>query len=351
MKTGTTYVQQTLAHNRALLAEAGVLYPKPWSDQVEAVRDVLALKGGSHLGSISGAWDGLVQQIHAWPGQQAVVSVEFLSFADKKQVARIVDDLAPSGVTVVLGVRDLARGIPAQWQTSVRNGSSWTYRQFLEGLTLRRPSHPKLHLWKRQDTGRIASRWADAVGPENVIVVTVPPRGAPPHELWERMSRALGLDGVALEQSAASNVSLGPTTTELLRRVNAQSESIEMDQWVYQHAVNRALSHSVLPGISEPHPALSVPEEFHDWVRRESARVVKEITKSGVTVVGDLADLEPRLGDSAVVWPEELTAEDLLGAAIESLTAYTNLVGQRQKAEAERARAKKRRRPRGATAR
>ena len=350
MKTGTTYVQQILAHNRARLAEAGVLYPKPWSSQVKAVRDVLALEGGSHLGSVDGAWAGLVEQIHAWPGREVVLSMEFLSFANKKQVARIVDDFAPSDVTVVMGVRDLARGVPAQWQTSVRNGSSWSYGQFLEELTLRRPSRSKLHFWKRQDTGRIAARWADAVGAENVTVVTVPPRGAPPNLLWERMSRALEIDVVAREQRATSNESLGPTATELLRRVNAQSESIEMDEGVYQQAVNRSLSHAVLPGISEPHPPLTVPEPFHDWVRRESERVVKEITGSGVTVIGELGDLEPQLTASAFVWPEDLTAEELLGAAVEALTAYTNLVGQRQESEAGRGRTKRRRRPRGATA-
>ena len=348
MKTGTTYVQQMLGHNRARLAEAGVLYPKPWSGQVEAVRDVLELQGGSHLGSIDGVWKSMVDQIHAWPGREVILSVEFISFADKKQAAAMVADLAPSQVTVVLGLRDVARSLPAQWQTSVRNGSAWTYRQYLEGLTRRRSSDSKTHFWRRQDAGAIARLWADVVGPENVLVVTVPPRGAPAHLLWERMAKALEVDVMPLEQKSASNESLGPTTTELLRRVNERCVATEMDNWVYQHAVNRSLSHDVLPAIAEPHPPLAIPDEFHGWVRDESARIVKEISKAGVTVIGDLTDLEPQLAPGTpFVWPEELTDGELLAAAVEALTGYTNVVGERQKADAERGRAKARRRRQG----
>ena len=298
MKTGTTYVQQMLGHNRARLAEAGVLYPKPWSDQVEAVRDVLELQGGSHLGSIDGAWKSMVDQIHAWPGREVVLSVEFLSFADKKQAAAIVADLAPSQVTVVLGV---ARRGPQPPGTVADLGAQ---RVGVDLSAVPRGAH-SLALVGLQDplletAGRraTATRWADVVGPENVIVVTVPPRGAPAHLLWERMAKALEVDVIALEQKSASNESLGPTTTELLRDGSTtQSEPLEMDNWVYQHAVNRSLSHSVSARLSQSLTRRSQSlSEFHDWVRDESARIVKEISKAGVTVIGDLTDLEPQLG-------------------------------------------------------
>ncbi len=327
MKTGTTYVQGMLARNRERLALAGVLYPEPWSDQVEAVRDVLGLKGGSHLGSIDGSWSRMVGQLHDWADSDAIISVEFLSFAKPDQVRQIVADLGEAEVSVVLGARDLARVLPAQWATAVRNGRTTTYRDYIEGVTRGGRSSSKRHFWNRQDIGRIASVWAKQVGPENVTVVTVPPRGADPTRLWQRMAQAMQIDGLELESTTPSNESLGPTATELLRRINIQSESIEMSTWAYQHGVNRALSHKVLPGVPDPHPGLTVPPEYHDWLRDESDRVIEEIRASGVNVIGDIADLNPKLDQSHQhVWPEELPTEELLGIAVSALTGLADKV-------------------------
>ncbi len=327
MKTGTTYVQGMLARNRERLAVAGVLYPEPWSDQVEAVRDVLNLKGGSHLGSIKGSWPRMVGQLNDWTDSEAIISVEFLSFAKKDQVRQITADLAPAEVSVVLGARDLARVLPAQWATAVRNGRTTTYRDYIEGVTRIGPSSPKKHFWNRQDVGRIARVWAQQVGPGNVTVVTVPPRGADPTLLWQRMAEAFQIHGLELERTTPTNESLGPTATELLRRVNLQSESMDMSTWAYQHGVNRALSHKVLPGVPDPHPGLTVPEEYHKWLRTESDRVIDEIKTAGVNIIGDIADLDPQLEQvSPRVWPEELPTEDLLSVAVSALTGLADKV-------------------------
>ena len=337
MKTGTTYVQRMLGRNRELLAGAGVLYPFPWSDQVVAIRDVLELKGGSHLGSAAGAWQDLVSQLHDWDGEEAIVSVEFLSFADAKQIRRIVQDLSPSEVSVVLGARDLGRVLPAQWQTAVRNGRTTTYRDYVEGVTKAGPSPSKKHFWKRQDIGRIAARWADQVGRENVVVAAVPPRGSDPAELWRRMAVALNVSGDHLEHPTPSNESLGPTATELLRRINVQAESAGMTQWAYQHGVNRALSHAVLPNIPDRHPGLAVPSTHHRWVRTESQRIIEEIVAAGVQVIGDLDDLSPDLPASdSEMWPEDLTDKELLGLAVAALTQFSQTVADKKLRESKR---------------
>lgn len=332
MKTGTTYVQRMLGNNHDELTRQGIAYPMPWSDQVEAVRDVLKMKGGSHLGSIEGHWKLMAERLHQWSGPRAILSVEFISFADPPQIRTIVDDLSPSDVTVVLGARDLARVLPAQWQTAVRNGRSTTYREYLKGLTAKRPTRVKGHFWKRQDIGRIAADWAKVVGRENVTVVTVPPRGTDPGELWRRFASAMQIDVTHLNDKTPSNESLGPTGTELLRRINEQADATDMSTWTYQHGINRALSHQVLPDIPDPHPSLRVPDEYHDWVRQESARVLRELEAADVRVVGDLADLQPQLSPGApFVWPEELPESDLLAFAVAALTAFGGDVAERKR--------------------
>lgn len=342
MKTGTTYVQRMLGGNHELLEREGIGYPMPWSDQVEAVRDVLKMVGGSHLGSIDGHWKVMVDRLHQWSGPRVIMSMEFLSFADDGQIRTIVGDFAPSNVSVVIGARDLARVLPAQWQTAVRNGKRQTYRSFLKGVTAKRPSRTKLHFWKRQDVGRMAASWASVVGRENVTVVTVPPRGSDPGELWRRMAVAMGLDTLTLEDRTASNESLGPTGTELLRRINEQANATDMSTWTYQHGINRALSHRVLPDLPESHPSVRVPDDYHDWVRGESDRVIAELGASGVRVVGDLADLEPQLQKGApFVWPEDVSESDLLAFAVSALTAFGSEVAAQKRQDIEAANRRK----------
>jgi hypothetical protein len=325
MKTGTTYVQRRLGTNRDELAQMGIWYPRPWSDQVEAVRDILAMKGGAHLGSIEGRWDQMVQRIHSWDGERVILSVEFLSFADTEQVARIMGTLSPSQVTVVIGARDLARVLPAQWQTAVRNGQPTTYREYVSGLTTHGRSKSKRHFWKRQDIGRIAATWADVAGRENVAVVTVPPSGADPNELWRRMALAMKVAELPQKKEMPKNESLGPTATELLRRINARAKETDMSTWSYQHGVNRALSHQVLPDVPETFPRLRVPNEAYDWITTEAERVINEIDVSGVEVIGPVDDLRPVLDtDLPFVWPEEIPDKHLLAAAVAALTAFAD---------------------------
>lgn len=351
MKTGTTFVQRMLGTNRQLLADRGILYPTPWSDQVEAVRDVLALKGGSHLGSIDGSWQRLIGQLKSWDGPAAVLSVEFISFADATQIQQMLGDLTEFDVSVILGARDLGRVLPAQWQTAVRNGQTTTYREYLSGVTMRRPSRAKRHFWKRQDIGEIGARWAKELGPRAVQVVTVPPSGSDPNELWRRMAVALDLTNVSLESHESNNESLGATGTELLRRVNQQAADRELAQWNYQHGVNRALSHRVLPNLPDARSSMVLPTEQQAWASKEAQRIVREIRESGVNVVGDLDDLLPKFKAGArVEWPEDIPDSDLLTLSTAALAGLADQFAELKKEGLGQGPGRKRKRRDGAAA-
>ena len=81
-KAGTSFLQGRLVSNAAALKEDGVLFPGPglYASQVAAVRDVLGWdvtgKGQAVI-----EWSDLRDEIHAWRGRAAVVSMEFLGRA------------------------------------------------------------------------------------------------------------------------------------------------------------------------------------------------------------------------------------------------------------------------------
>lgn len=178
-KSGTSYLQRLLTEHRSALQErAGLLFPgRSWDDQVMAVRDVRDMGGGDR---VKAAWPRLVDEVHRWQGR-TVISMEWLCSAEPRVVRRIVADLEPATVQVVVTVRDLGRTLPAAWQEFVQNRSSWTWEEFLAGVTDPdlTATAPGRAFWSQQDAPRLVERWASVVTPDRVHVVTLPQPGAP----------------------------------------------------------------------------------------------------------------------------------------------------------------------------
>ena len=137
MKTGTTFLQSLMDANRDQLAQAGYLFAGDrWLEQDRAVRDILRLnRRDPRLRAQSeGMWRKLRDQMVQHPGRASVLSMEFLSFATPDQAAQVVRSLEPADVHVILTVRDAVQAIPAQWQTSCRNGGTVPWPTFLDGV-------------------------------------------------------------------------------------------------------------------------------------------------------------------------------------------------------------------------
>ena len=136
MKTGTTFVQQKLIANRDSLDRAGVLFPGPrWSQQVRAVQEAVRLDRSDPRirEEARGAWQAMADEMLGHRGT-SILSMEFLSFARPRQARRVIESLAGADVDVVLTVRDISAIIPAQWQTSVHNGSQVAWPDYLRGV-------------------------------------------------------------------------------------------------------------------------------------------------------------------------------------------------------------------------
>lgn len=296
MKSGTSYLQSRLYANRERLLDRGIRLPgATWASQVRAVQDVV------RTGELE--WPALAQEVREHPGT-SVISMEFLGSVRPLVAERVRDSLTgPDGadaMTVVVTARDLNRSVVAMWQETLQNGRSWSFEDYLAGVKEWRPGQREpgttapgagQNFWRQQNLGHIAKVWARAVGPENVVVVTVPPPGAPPEVLWQRFCEVLGTDPDGTVQAARRNESLGAASARALGRLN---ELLDEAGFPYPHEKGlrkSLLAKQVMAGRRSAEPSIGLP--VAPWVEGQADRMVRVLQRSGVRLVGDWADLEP----------------------------------------------------------
>lgn len=317
MKSGTSFIQQVLRRNPGPLSGQGVLFPGPWRRQVQAVKDVTDHGGGQQPPlADDGPWRTLVAEVHDWPGT-AVMSMEFLGPRGPGKVSRIIEDLAPARVEVVITVRDLARTIPAMWQESLQNRGTWSWEEYLQGVRAEERSQPGpgRAFWSRQDAPGITQVWQRAAGPENVTVVTVPPPGAPPDLLWERFASVVPVDSGRLDTAVRSNPSLGLASLLVLRELNQRlaDQSRPLSPRAYERVVKQLLAKRGLAGRAGD-PRLGHEAE---WVVERGARDLHRLRELRPRVVGDLEELRCRPVPGSR--PEDISVEDRLDAALDAV--------------------------------
>lgn len=324
MKTGTTYLQHLLDTHRKELAKAGYCFPgEAWRDQHRAVREVLGadMTDPRRAAECEGAWARITEEMLTHRGEASVLSMEFLSYADHEQAARVVASFPSGAVDIVLTVRDAATALPAQWQTACQNGKVVPLRAFIQGVgrVLRDGQEaagrgPRL-LRRTQDIARVLDVWTAAVGADHVHVVTVPPRGSDPRLLWDRFAGVLGLDpAVCPDVDVPANPSLGLASAELLRLLNGRLRG--MNQYDYAVVVAGVLSSHILAARASRERAIALNARGRRLASAWNRRTRKAVLRHGVHVVGELKDLpgRPDLSDAPRALPRP-TLDELLDAA------------------------------------
>jgi hypothetical protein len=316
MKSGTSFIQNVLGHNKEHLGDAGILFPgQRWRSQVNAVKELIG-RGGPKQEPFDpdGAWQRLADEINAWSGT-AVVSMEFLGPRSAEKIGQILDSFPDTHVEAVLTCRDLARNIPAMWLESVQNGSVTTWTDYLAAVRDRDTRSPAgRNFWRHQDLVEIAGRWGGALGPDRLTLLTVPQRGAPPGLLWERFAGVLGIDPEGCDLEVRANPGIGLATGLVLRRLNEQMVQDGEIPDHYDRFVKHALSKRGLVARQGVEPRLGLDEP---WVLEEGERQVRALADQGHRVVGDLDELMPR--PVAGVQPAEVSLEEQLDAAVDGL--------------------------------
>lgn len=300
MKTGTSAVQAVLGRHAEALAATGVLYPYDpgWVVQVRAVRDALDVPG---VDRGPGRWAAMAEHLRTHDGPLAVLSMEFLSFADVDHARAVVESLAPADVHVVLTLRDASRVLPSAWQEWTQNRGKAPWEKYLAVAQRLQPNSsagaavpdsPAAKAYERVlGSERILSAWSRAVPSGHLHVITVPPPGTPPRLLWERFAAVMGIDPTPYELPAdPANESIGYCAADLMWRVNRAVA--DLDFAAYDTVVKHRLCKQVLARRSERAP-VPLPESARELALGWAERTAQRIREVGANVVGDLAELEP----------------------------------------------------------
>ncbi len=329
-KTGTTYLQDRLRLNTRTLAAHDIHFPArnlavdaPLF-HFRAALDLMGQDWGGEPGHAVGSWDALVRRIRRLDGT-IIVSHEILAPAQTAQIARAKATIARAGAElhVVYSARDQARQIPAAWQESIKQGRTWSYRQFCKRVVKQRSWFSRAF-----DLPEVLTAWGEGLPPDRVHVVTVPQSRGP--ELWQRNCDVFGIDPAwAPRESEARNASLGVAETAMLRRLNAQLERAPRQEPSYDGLVRRMLAEETL--VQRRSKPLLLPPQMQEWAEADAERWIEWIEGSGVSVHGDVADLRPRPRDPEAGWanPDKIGAKPQLKAAVEALAAMTAEAGRR----------------------
>lgn len=291
-KTGTSYLQGVMLESTRELATQGLdLVPPTKRESFElmsVIRDRYASR--REPGSDEAVLARFSEQLAHATRSRALLSQESLAAATRSQIHRLVAACGDREVHVVVTVRDLARQLPSSWQQDLKAGNTLAYVPYLEGLLARERANGAGHHWIHLDPPKVLARWAAAVPPHRIHVVTVPPAGSSPTQLLERFCRVLEIDPTRLSVPAwAANTSLGRDQAELLRRVNAQLPPELHRRHVYGDVAKRYFAAQVL-GSQRPIKIL-VPAQFQDWCERVTERQIGSLEAAGYGVVGSLEDL------------------------------------------------------------
>lgn len=340
MKTGTTYLQDLFRANSANLGDAGVLYAHDEEvNQNIAVRGMMAAFNQRSVGADDTMWQRLVRMMLAHQGDSALLSMEFLSYADTDLARHVLAAFDPADVTIILTVRDLAATLPGQWQTACRNGGTGTLVAMVRALARLveqgdAAQGPAVRLLRRtQQISRMLDVWTPLVGAERVHVVTNPGRGGDPRVLWERFAGVLGVDPdcCPVTDGVSSNPSLGLASTELLRRVNI----LLADDWnpLTGKLEKRYLGHQILSARRAEESGITLNRRGLRLAASMNQATLDSIRQLGLTLHGSEADLptSPDLEGAPKGIPAP-TEDELLAAAG---TAAAGLIAMQTRLEQE----------------
>ena len=313
-KTGTSSLQSALHRARRTAAGHGVRYAGPNRQPLRAAQAAAAIGSPDALARPIRPWHKLLREIRASRAPRMVVSSEWFADARDDAIRRIVDDLDPTRVHIVITVRPLASILPSQWQQHVQAGLEVAYETWLASV-FEGTSALATTFWHRHRHDLLVERWAAAAGPANVSVVIADDRdhGA----VLRTFERLVGLPaGLLVAERDRSNRSLTGPEVELIRALNVGLGECRIDPSVRLDLVLFGAAGHLRGRVPARDEArIETPE----WAVARAVEVGREIaagiSDSGVRVLGDLESLAahtptpPTRADAAdaavpTTWPD-----------------------------------------------
>lgn len=283
-KTGTTSLQSAFHTHRREAAAAGVHYAGASRQPIAAALSVRA-------GDAGGPWEGLRREVARQGNRRVVISSEWFADAQAAGISRIVADLDPARLHVVVTLRPLARVLPSQWQQYVQVGLQLDYEPWLEQMLNATGSTVTPTFWHRHRHEQLIDRWAAVVGTDRVVAVVANDtnHGA----VLRAFEQLTGLPrGLLVPEVSRRNRSLTRPEAELVRLLHRRLRDAGLDRRVR----NDLVLYGATAALRErtPDPAES-PIRTPAWAVDEAARIGGEmaaaIAASGIRVIGDLSRL------------------------------------------------------------
>jgi len=315
-KTGTTYLQRALWHNKAVLGEAGLLLPG--RHRRRHLLASLDLRGSPSLagrgGDVSAPWEDLVRESVEWAGD-VLISHEFFGPASPPQVQRAVDSFPDAEMHVVITAREMVGLTISRWQEYVRNGGPRAIDDYPRSVAYRPTDEWG---WGSFDLADILDRWGAAVPHDRIHVLPMVPGGSDPTELLRRFLTVLGYADADVEMPEERvNEGLGVVEAELLRRITPLMTDFrsagDRGNWIRGFLA----APGVMPALGE---SFRPSDARLSELEARGARAIETLREGGYDVVGDLAALEPRdVRDRRQ--PGEVTDSEQLEAAVQVIAA------------------------------
>lgn len=331
-KTGTTSLQGALWTAREAMRAQGVRHAGTGRNPSNAVR---AVTGQPSPYSDTEPppiryWERLVREVRSAREARVVVSSEFFSWADAAAIQRIVGDVGPTTVHVVVTLRPIARILPSMWQQNVQAGQVNGFESWLESV-LRRPGHP---FWTLHRHDQLISRWAAVVGLDRVTAIVVDERD---HGFLPRtFERLLDLrEGTLAVGEDFANRSMTLPEVEAVRAFNVAFKAEGLPRAIHARLMRFGAAQEMKrrrPPADEPR--VELPPGSEDRIGEIATEVVAGIRASGVRVVGDLDQLarpttRPTAASSAesTAIPPEIAASMAMGILVASGAARNQSTG------------------------
>ena len=328
-KTGTTAIQAALADSRPELATRSVRYPGKLQAQHRAALALLGRPWGwnNRGGAVMDRehFDRLARRTGKAPGR-VVISSEFFCEASSEQAHEAISALGRSGdrpVHILVTLRNLGKLLPSSWQQYLKYGMTTPYEAWLTDV-LATPGSSKMTptFWKRHDHGDVISRWAGAVGSQNLTVMVL--EDVPREYMFETFAQFLDVPTHILtsRMELTSNRSMTAAEAEVLVRLNKKVK--KSMQWTdYVTLVRRGVALGMVegrePGPSEP--KLHTPDWALDAAQQMGIKSVNTIRESKVNVLGNLDALRTRIASTPV---PDFTDQIPIDAAVTAIESVIN---------------------------
>jgi hypothetical protein len=334
-KTGTTALQGALHRNRRVILAQGVRYAGP---SRHARRAAEALVGRRRPDRDAPPpierWQELAAEVREAGDARVIVSSEFLAGATEDQIRRLVDDLGPSGLHVVVTLRPLAKIIPSHWQQLIQTGLTISLDDLVHLLLDPSPGSSAKQFWWRHRHDLLIERWAGVVGIDNVTAVVVDERD---HDLLLRsFEHLLSLrPGSLSADEELVNRSLTAPEAVAYRSFNLSYRAAGLSRRTYRRVMYKGGRRAIRARVPPPDEGrVALPGWAAPRIAEIAADVIAGIAASGVRIVGgDLTNLRV----VPVPLPVADGAADLVPSEVASAMAMGILYGSRAAASGTRA--------------